>query len=243
MKVIFAPQNPEVQHLNHVLLAFLKAIRNNTLSEFFASSCETKCLTFALLFCVLLLPISLTYLFSLMHLNVLQNVVATLCFTRSAAAALLYVQAVSPSEQRPEDLFLFWPWAKNSRCPKGHPWFGGLQNKFIGYTKPVPGDAYRSLQLCYADFRPATPFIWLARGERDKRNGGLPWLPPELARRSKGRRDSSSPTRGLFFLYPRLGNIPAPSDATYCLSVYKLLTSNLENYTALETYESFPFAE
>lgn len=84
---------------------------------------------------------------------------------------------------------------------------------------------------------------WLARGKGDERNGGLPWLPPELARRSKGRRDGSSPTHGLFFLYPRMGNIPAPSDATYCLSVYKLLTSNLENYTALETYESFLFAE
>lgn len=47
---------------------------------------------------MLLLPISLTYLFSLMHLNVL-HVVVTLYFTRSAAAAALpYVGAVSPSE-------------------------------------------------------------------------------------------------------------------------------------------------
>lgn len=45
---------------------------------------------------MLLLPISLTYLFSLMHLNVL-HVVVTLYFTCSAAA-LPYVGAASPSE-------------------------------------------------------------------------------------------------------------------------------------------------
>ena len=83
---------------------------------------------------MLLLPVLLTYLFSLMHLNALQNVVVTLYFTCSAAAVLLYIGTVSPSEQRPEDLFLFQPWAKISRCPKGHVCFGGLHNKFIGYT-------------------------------------------------------------------------------------------------------------
>lgn len=51
-------------------------------------------------------------------------------------------------EQRPKDLFLFCPWAKNSRCPKGSVYCNGLHNKVIGYSKPATGEAYESLELC-----------------------------------------------------------------------------------------------
>lgn len=40
----------------------------------------------------------------------------------------------------------------------------------------------------------------------------------------------------LYFLCPVLGNIPALSDAIYCLLIYKFLRSNLENYPTVETW-------
>lgn len=55
---------------------------------------ETKYLTFALLFCMLLLLISSTYSVSLTHLSVLEHVVVTLYFPHSAAATTLYIEAV-----------------------------------------------------------------------------------------------------------------------------------------------------
>lgn len=94
---------------------------------------------------------------------------------------------------------------KKSQVSQRRCMFWWLVSKFVGDTKPATEDAYGSLQLRYADFRPAFR---------------LPRLPPKLTMRSKGRRDRSSPTCGLFFLCPGLGNIPAPSDATYLQFIY-----------------------
>lgn len=181
---------------------------------------------------MLMLPLSLTYSVSLTHLSVLERVVVTLYLPHSAAAATLYIKAVSSMSRGLKTSFcsvlgkefqvsqrlcvLQWPAQQSHWLLKVSHW------RCLWVPTAV-----------WHDLRPANPLISLPKGWLVERRGkqshsSLSCL-PELAMGSMGRRDGTSPSCSLFFLCPGLQNTPAASDAIYCLSIYPLLRSNLEN--------------
>lgn len=157
---------------------------------------------------MLLLPVSLTYSVSLTHLSILEHVVVTLYFPHSAAAATSYIKAVPSMSLKTSFCSVH-----GQRIP-GVPKALCIATACTTKSLLLKASHWRCLWIPIAlwhDLRPATPFISLPKGcllERQWKQSPLPELPPWARYGSMGRRDDSSASCSLFFLCPRLLQMP-----------------------------------